>query len=90
MNSDIVHEPNKFYKIVGDSECCLEYEMHDDDTIIFYHTYVPEPVRGRGFAMEVIREGLDFAVSKNLKVIAVCSAVRTFILRNPKYTVLLR
>ncbi len=90
MTSEIKHAPNKFYRIVDNSECLLEYEIQDENTIVFFHTYVPEPVRGRGLAMDIIKQGLDFAVSKNLKIIALCSAVRTFILRHPEYNIYLR
>ncbi len=85
MNSGIIHIADKFYKIVDNHECLLEYEIHGEDTIVFFHTFVPVPLRGKGLAMEIIKEGLDYAVESNLKIIPACSAVRTFIERNPEY-----
>lgn len=85
MNPTVLHSGNKFSKIVNEQECILEYEYHGRERVVFYHTYVPVTLRGKGFAMEIIREGLDWAIEKNLGIIPACSAVRTFIERNPEY-----
>jgi predicted GNAT family acetyltransferase len=86
MDSEVIHENNRFYTIVNGMESHLEYEMYGDKTVVFYHTYVPESLRGKGLAKMIIKEGLDWALSKNYRVIPSCSAVRTFILRNPEYS----
>ncbi len=85
MNNSIKHENNKFFKIVDELECHLEYMVQDEDTIVFYHTYVPPELRGKGLAMEIIREGLDYAVSNNKKIVPSCSAVQLFVERNKEY-----
>ena len=85
MNDSIQHENNKFFKIVDGHECHLEYQEEEDGTMVFYHTFVPPELRGKGLAMEIIREGLDFAVSNNRKIVPTCSAVQGFVERNPKY-----
>lgn len=81
----VAHTGNKFSKTIDEQECILEYEFHGKEKVVFYHTYVPVQLRGQGLAMEIIREGLDWAVEKNYKIIPACSAVRTFIERNPEY-----
>ncbi len=85
MNRGIVHERNRFYKKVDGLDCELEYSIRDNNIIDFYHTYVPEPLRGRGLAMEIIQEGLDFAVAHHYRIIPSCSAVKKFIDRHPEY-----
>jgi len=85
MNNSVKHEKNKFFKIVDGQECHLEYLDQDDETMVFYHTFVPHELRGKGLAMEVIRKGLDYAISKNKRIVPSCSAVQTFIHRNPEY-----
>ncbi len=85
MNNPIKHEDNKFFKIVNGHECHLEYHIHNEDTMVFYHTFVPPELRGKGLAMEIIREGLDYAISKDKKIVPSCSAVQTFVQRNPEY-----
>jgi predicted GNAT family acetyltransferase len=90
MNPGIKHEGNRFIKVINGYESHLEYETINDEAAVFYHTYVPEALRGQGHAMDIIREGLDWAISQNLKIIPTCSAVRTFILRHPEYQVHLK
>lgn len=85
MNTGIIHERNRFYKKVDGLDCELEYNIYNGDTIDFFHTYVPEPLRGKGIALEIIQEGLDYAVKKNYRIIPSCSAVRKFIDRHPEY-----
>lgn len=85
MNPEIEHSKNKFFKVVDGMESLMEYEMNDPSTVVFYHTYVPEELRGQGLAKEIIKEGLDWAMAENYDVIPACSAVRIFIERNPHY-----
>lgn len=85
MNPEVLHEKNKFYKIIDGLESHMDYELHEPSTVVFYHTYVPEELRGQGLAKEIIREGLDWAMSENLDIIPACSAVRRFIDLNSNY-----
>lgn len=85
MNSKIIHDSNKFYKVVDGMESVLAYEMNDPSTVIFYHTFVPIELRGRGLSKEIIKEGLEWARDRKYRVIPACSAVRRFIEMNPEY-----
>ena len=85
MDDSIQHENNKFFKIVDGLECHLEYTVQNEDSMVFYHTYVPPELRGKGLAKEIIRKGLDFAVSNNKKIVPSCSAVQVFVERNTEY-----
>jgi len=85
MKTGVVHENNRFIKTVDGFNCELEYIIPEKGFINFFHTYVPEPLRGQGFAMEIIKEGLDYAIAKKYKIIPSCTAVRVFILRHPEY-----
>jgi len=90
MVAEVIHEQNRFTKTVEGMVCELEYLMTDDCTINFHHTYVPDALRGKGLALELIKKGLDFAVSKGFKIIPSCWAVSKFIERNPNYKEYLR
>lgn len=85
MKAEVLHERNKFYKVVDGLESHMDYEMHEPSTVVFYHTYVPEELRGKGLAKEIIKEGLDWAISEKLEIIPACSAVRRFIDLNSEY-----
>lgn len=84
MNA-VVHEPNKFYTVVDGLESHMDYEIHEPATVVFYHTYVPEELRGKGMAKKIIKEGLDWAMAEKLDIIPACSAVRRFIDLNADY-----
>lgn len=85
MENDIKHEDNKFVLIIDGYESQLSYDMYDEETIVFYHTYVPEGLRGRGLAKKLISEGLEWAMSKSYKIIPTCSAVQRMINTDQRY-----
>ena len=85
MKTEVIHEDNRFIKTVDGLDCELEYLIPEEGLINFFHTYLPEPLRGKGLAMEIIKEGLDFAINNKYKIIPSCSAVRSFIRRHPEY-----
>jgi len=63
--------------------------MVDKNVINFYHTFVPEKLRGKGIAAKLVEAGLNYAEKNNLRVIPDCSYVRVYIQRNEKYEHLL-
>jgi uncharacterized protein len=83
--AEVIHENNRFVKTVNGKESILEYEFYGDSTVIFYHTYVPDEFRGKGFAKEIINTAVQWALRNNLKIIPTCSAVRRFIERHPEF-----
>lgn len=85
MSTRVEHIKNKFYKIVDGLECVLEYDIRDDNTIVFYHTYVSHQIRSRGLAQELIKAGLDYVVENKLNIVPACSAVRRYMDRNRDY-----
>lgn len=85
MVTGIRHEANRFFKEINGIESHLEYQLINDATVVFYHTFVPDEFRGLGIAKELIKQGLDWAISENLEIIVTCSAVQRFIDRNIIY-----
>ena len=79
MKTEVLHRQNRFYKIVNGMESHMDYEIHEPSTIVFYHTFVPEELRGKGLAREIIKEGLDWAMAEEMDIVPACSAVRRFI-----------
>ena len=85
MSPELKHENNRFFKIIDDKEAEMDYEMLDNSTIEFYHTYVPPELRGKGLAQELIKAGLDYAMDNNFRIVPSCSAVQRFINLHDEY-----
>jgi len=77
MKYEILHENDKFFTIIDGLESHLQFILQDDNAIVFYHTFVPPELRGKGIAIEIIKAGMDYAAGNNLKVIPTCSIVKT-------------
>ncbi|MCF8368167.1 MAG: N-acetyltransferase [Bacteroidales bacterium] len=81
----VQHTGNKFFTLTEGLESYMEYEVYDPSTVVFTHTWVPEELRGKGLAKEIIKEGLDWAMENKFEIIPACSAVRIYIDRHPEY-----
>lgn len=78
----IDHEIDKqcFLITIEKNTAILEYDLDEDrGTIDFKRTYVPEPLRGKGIAEKLVRNGLKWARSKSYKIHATCWYVRKFL-----------
>jgi uncharacterized protein len=55
------------------------------DRIVFDHTEVSEPLRGKGLAAKLTRTALDFARANRLRVVPLCPYVSSFLRRYREY-----
>ena len=85
-NLKVVHNPeqNRFEVELEGQIAKLDY-MEDGDTIVMMHVGVPYEFRGHGVAGVITKAGLEYAKSKSLRVIPMCSYVAAYIRRNPQY-----
>jgi len=85
--SEVQHdkENKKFYITVNGKEAHMNYRHQDEATVEYHHTYSPPELRGGGVAGKVVRAALEWARSKNLKVIPTCPYVAGFVRRYPEY-----
>jgi hypothetical protein len=60
----------------------LRYRI-ETDTILLLHVEVPPEARGQGVAAGLSRAGLEFAKTRGLKAIPVCSYVAAYMRRHP-------
>lgn len=60
-----------------------DYRMQGD-VMRLVHTEVPYASEGRGFAGEVVRAALDYARRRGLRVLPLCSYVRSYMRRHPE------
>ena len=87
MTNQIQHDPEaeKFFITLDGDEAILEYHL-DGNVMDFYHTYVPNSVRGKGIAEKIVTAGFEYARAKNLKVMPSCPYISaTFLKRYPQY-----
>jgi predicted GNAT family acetyltransferase len=88
---EIAHNPaeNRFETWLDGQLAKLDY-MEDGNTIVMMHVGVPYEFRGHGVAGVITKTGLEYAKSKSLRVIPMCSYVRDYIRRNPQYAELMK
>lgn len=72
----------RFGVVVEGHACELTYRLAQQ-VMTITHTWVPEPVAGRGIAAQLTRAALDLARAQGWKVIPACSYARVYIARHP-------
>jgi predicted GNAT family acetyltransferase len=74
------------YEVVVDDEVAgfADYHLHED-VMAFLHTEVDEAHQGEGLATTLIRESLDDARRRRLRVQPFCRFVRAFIADHADY-----
>lgn len=81
----------RFVLTLPEGEAVLEYELAGavleaeagKTTVLFTHTFVPEALRGRGVAAELVRAGLKWAQACDYHVEARCSYVVSYLEAHP-------
>lgn len=84
--TNIKHDPekNKFF-VDGAEEARISYEFVQDHVMDLTSTYVPESLRGTGYARKLVNHALEYAKEKNYGIIPSCSYVRKLVERNSDY-----
>jgi len=72
-----------------DGETALAYYRIDNDVMVFTSTQTPPSLRGQGVASELIRNALEFARARGLKVRGDCAFVADYVERHPEFRDLL-
>ena len=68
---------------VGDDMAVVTYDV-EDGVVAFIHTFVPESLRGRGLATQVVKAALEGARAKGLKVDPQCPTVAAYVKAHPE------
>lgn len=76
---------HRFYALVDNKECILEYKELDPNTYEYFHTLVPEDLRHHGIAAKLAEYALDWAHQNHKKVVASCSYVMNYIAKNKRF-----
>ncbi|GAB4418020.1 MAG: GNAT family N-acetyltransferase [Anaerolineales bacterium] len=87
MSTDaVVHnsDANRFELTVDGHTAVLNYVLMEK-TITFTHTGVPPAIEGRGIGSRLVKAGLEYARSQDLKVKTTCWFVSKYLRRHPEY-----
>lgn len=89
MDLNIQHEPGKrYFALIEDGEggeAEAAYKEEADGTRSFDHTFVPDAVRGKGVAEQLVRHALDDTLRSGHGFKAVCPYVKGFVQKHPEY-----
>lgn len=83
---EVEHNAQKqcFSATVDGYQAVLEYRALDEHTLDFYHTFVPNEMRGKGVAAVLAKAGLAYAKEQNYTVVPSCSYIATYLQRHPQ------
>lgn len=74
-----------YIDINGKHEAMMTFVFAGEDKIIIDHTEVNEGNNGKGFAKMMFIKAIGFARKKNLKIIPLCSFVKSSFDKNPEF-----
>lgn len=73
-----------FSALVDGHQAILEYRTVDAQTLDFFHTFVPDDLRGKGVAAVLAKVAFAYAKQHQFKVIPTCSYIATYMQRYPQ------
>ncbi len=87
MSIMVLHEEaaERFVIHAHMGDAVLEYERPDPLAIDLVSTRVPDGLRGRKLAGELVKHALEFAGDEGLEVLATCPYVKRYVKRHPEY-----
>jgi len=90
MSIEVQHdEPgHKFYSVIDGQEAHVTYRLAGEGggaVYDFQHTFVPEALRGRHIAEELVRHALDETLRRGARFIPTCPYVKRFVDSHPEY-----
>lgn len=85
---NVTHHPDRFvFQITGkdgQEPAHLDYELLDQHSVNFTHTYVPFRQRGQGHAEALVKAGLEWAKANQLAIQTRCWYVEKYMAEHTK------
>jgi len=72
------------FEMIIDRHAAVATYAIDGDTISFIHTVVPESLRGRGIARELVEFALASVRARGLKVVPQCEVFDAYMRKHPE------
>lgn len=90
--SPVTHDPanSRFAIALADGVAVLDYRRLDEQTLDYYHTFVPRALRGRGLASQLAEHALRYAADNGLSVVPSCPFVKAYVERHPEFRAAVR
>lgn len=74
-----------FIEINKNEEAMMTFSLTDDNKMIIDHTEVNPGNEGKGLGKKLMIKAVDYAIQNNLKIIPVCSFVKSVIEKTPEF-----
>jgi phosphotransferase system enzyme I (PtsI) len=75
----------QFEAQIGDAPLAFLSYIHEGKRVILDHTFVPDELRGRGMAANLVRTALNEARKSRWQIVPCCAYVAKFIEQNPEF-----
>lgn len=75
----------RFEVRAGDAPPAFLSYVHEGESVVLEHTFVPEEMRGRGMAAVLVRAALDEARQRHWKIVPRCAYVAKFTERHQEF-----
>jgi uncharacterized protein len=73
------------FEITEDGQTAwLEFELDGAGWMTIWHTEVPETLRGRGLATELVKSAFDYAKANELRVDVICPIALRYLHEHPE------
>ena len=73
------------FEIAEDGQTAyLEFELDGAGWMTIWHTEVPEALRGRGLATELVKSAFDYAKANELRVDVICPIALGYLEQHPE------
>lgn len=91
MEEFVLHDRDnsRFYLEIEDEVAFILYSKQPDGVLDFFKTYVPDELRNRRLAEKLMKAGIEYARSHQLKIKPSCSYVSHYFAKNPDDAVLI-
>jgi predicted GNAT family acetyltransferase len=83
------NEAHHRYEVEVEGRTAFAQYNLEGDTVTFTHTIVPEELEGQGIGSRLVAGALEDARKRNLRIVPMCSFVRSYVDRHPDYQDLL-
>lgn len=76
---------HRFEARVDGNLALVQYRYSEDGAMVLAHTEVPRTIEGRGIGSKLAQAALEYARSRDLRVVVTCPFISSYIDKHPEY-----